>query len=96
MLDWQYMFYGCGDRTYTPSASYLNVCYAKEMVAKLEAAGVTPMKYASSNNGYWMSNERGAEQAWSIKFWPHGPWYVSTDNDDWKTFQYDVRACLAF
>ena len=96
MLDWQYMFYGCGDRTYTPSASYLNVCYAKEMVAKLEAAGVTPMKYASSNNGYWMSNERGSEQAWSIKFWSHGPWYVSTDNDDWKTFKYDVRACLAF
>lgn len=96
LLDWQYMFYGCGDREYTPSASYLSVCYAKEMVAKLEAAGVTPMKYASSNNGYWMSNERGAEQAWSIKFWSHGPWYVSTDNDDWKTFEYDVRACLAF
>ena len=96
LLDWQYMFYGCGDREYTPSASYLNVCYAKEMVAKLEAAGVTPMKYATSNNGYWMSNEQGTEQAWSIKFWSHGPWYVSTDNDDWKTFEYDVRACLAF
>lgn len=95
MLDWQYMFVGCG-QSGTPSASYLNVCYAEEMVAKLEAAGVTPMKYASSNNGYWMSNENGTEQAWSIKFWSHGPWYVSTDNDDWKTFKYDVRACLAF
>lgn len=95
MLDWQYMFVGCG-QSGTPSASYLNVYYAEEMVAKLEAAGVTPMKYASSNNGYWMSNENGTEQAWSIKFWSHGPWYVSTDNDDWKTFKYDVRACLAF
>lgn len=95
LLDWQYMFVGCG-QSGTPSTSYLSVCYAKEMVAKLEAAGVTPMKYATSNNGYWMSNERGAEQAWSIKFWSHGPWYVSTYNDDWKTFVYDVRACLAF
>lgn len=95
LLDWQYMFVGCG-QSGTPSTSYLSVCYAKEMVAKLEAAGVTPMKYATSNNGYWMSNERGSEQAWSIKFWSHGPWFVSTENDDWKTFVYDVRACLAF
>lgn len=95
MLDWQYMFVGCG-QSGTPSTSYLSVCYAAKLVEKLNAAGVTPMQYASSNNGYWMSNERGPEQAWSIKFWSHGPWYVSTDNDDWKTFTYDVRACLAF
>ena len=95
MLDWQYMFVGCG-QSGTPSTSYLSVYYAAKLVEKLEAAGVTPMKYATSNNGYWMSNERGSEQAWSIKFWSHGPWYVSTDNDDWKTFVYDVRACLAF
>lgn len=95
MLDWQYMFVGCG-QSGTPSTSYLSVCYAAKLVEKLNAAGVTPMQYANSNNGYWMSNENGTEQAWSIKFWSHGPWYVSTDNDDWKTFEYDVRACLAF
>lgn len=95
LLDWQYMFYGCGQPG-TPSTSYLSIRYAAKLVDKLNAAGVTPMKYATSNNGYWMSNERGAEQAWSIGFWSHGPWYVSTDNDNWKTFVYDVRACLAF
>lgn len=94
MLDWQYMFVGCG-QSGTPSTSYLSICYAAKLVEKLNAAGVTPMQYATSNNGYWMSNENGTEQARYIKFWSHGPWFVSTDNS-YKTNTYDVRACLAF
>ena len=97
ILDWQYMFYGCGDTADgTPKAASVNVNEATKLMEKLTAAGATMMKNSGQTDGYWTATENGTEQAWSFNFYDYGYWYAGNSNDDWKYFSHSVRACLAF
>ena len=101
ILDWQYMFYGCGDTAQgTPKAAYVNVNYATKLMEKLTAAGATMIKKSGQTSGYWTATENGSDLAWSFNFYDwvsdSGYWYAGNDDDNWKTFSHSVRACLAF
>lgn len=101
ILDWQYMFYGCGDTAQgTPKVTSVNVNYATKLMEKLTAAGATMMKNSNQTSGYWTATEYTAELAWRFNFWDwvsdSGYWYAGNDHDNWKTSSHSVRACLAF
>ena len=101
ILDWQYMFYGCGDTAQgTPKVTSVIVNKATKLMEKLTAAGATKMKNSNQTDGYWTATENGSEQAWNLDFWDwvssSGYWYAGNSNDDWKYFSHSVRACLAF
>lgn len=101
ILDWQYMFYGCGDTAQgTPKVTYVIVNKATKLMEKLTAAGATMMKNSNQTDGYWTATENGTAQAWNFNFWDwvssSGYWYAGNSSDHWKTFSHSVRACLAF
>ena len=100
ILDWQYMFVGCGD-TGTPKATSVSVTRATKLMEKLTSSGATIMKNTNQTSGYWTATEYGTDWAWSLNFWDwvssDGYWYVGSDRDNWRdSFTHSVRACLAF
>ena len=100
ILDWQYMFVGCGD-TGTPKATSVSVTRATKLMEKLTSSGATIMKNTNQTSGYWTATEYGTDFAWSLNFWDwvssDGYWYVGSDHDNWRdSFTHSVRACLAF
>ena len=100
ILDWQYMFVGCGD-TGTPKATSVSVTRATKLMEKLTSSGATIMKNSNQTSGYWTATEYGTDLAWSLNFWDwvssSGYWYVGSDHDNWRdSFTHSVRACLAF
>ena len=100
ILDWQYMFVGCGD-TGMPKATSVSVTRATKLMEKLTSSGATIMKNTNQTSGYWTATEYGTDWAWSLNFWDwvssDGYWYVGSDRDNWRdSFTHSVRACLAF